>query len=122
MLLDAFARLTPEEFQRFRNKVISNGLKKGRSRLKQELKVAPEVGFLFQTNVCNFDAFAVRAISSVHLDVVACQGQLSQPRAFALWENPQPLAMRNQDAFKMLDELSDRIVMVEEPSDWLAPL
>jgi hypothetical protein len=40
-LLDAFARLTPEEFQRFCDMAISNGSKKGRSRLKQELKVTP---------------------------------------------------------------------------------
>jgi len=46
-LLDAFTRLTPEEFQRFRDRVISNGSKKGRFRLKQELKAALQVGLLF---------------------------------------------------------------------------
>jgi hypothetical protein len=47
LLLDAFARLTPEEFQGFHDKVISNGSKKNRSRFKQELKVAPQVGLPF---------------------------------------------------------------------------
>jgi hypothetical protein len=46
-LLDAFARLTPEEFQRFHDMVISNGSKKGRSRLKQELKGTPQVELPF---------------------------------------------------------------------------
>lgn len=46
-LLDAFARLTFEEFQRFRDRVISNDSKKGRSYLKQELKAAPQVGLPF---------------------------------------------------------------------------
>jgi hypothetical protein len=45
-LLDAFARLTPE-FQRFRDMVISNSSKKGKSRLKQELKSTPQVGLPF---------------------------------------------------------------------------
>lgn len=46
-LLDAFARLTFKEFQRFRDRVISNDSKKGRSYLKQELKAAPQVGLPF---------------------------------------------------------------------------
>jgi hypothetical protein len=77
-------------------------------------------GFLFYTNVFYFDAFAVQAISS--MDVVACQGQLPQPGALTLWEEPRPLAMRDRDAFQALDGLLDRIVTVEEPCDWLALL
>jgi len=46
-LLDASARLTPEEFGRFRQRVALDGPKKGRTRLKQvikqALKVAPQV-------------------------------------------------------------------------------
>jgi hypothetical protein len=46
-LLDAFARLTPEEFNGFRDTVISNCRKKGKFRLKQELKAALPVRLAF---------------------------------------------------------------------------
>jgi hypothetical protein len=50
-LLDAFARLTPEEFGRFRQRVALDGPKKGRTRLKQvfkqALKAAPQVWLPF---------------------------------------------------------------------------
>ncbi len=49
--LDAFARLTPEEFGRFRERVALDGPKKGRTRLKQvfkqALKAAPQVWLPF---------------------------------------------------------------------------
>jgi len=35
---------------------------------------------------------------------------------------PEHLAMRDQYALQMPDELSGNIVTVEEPPDWLAPL
>ncbi|CAK9264550.1 unnamed protein product [Sphagnum jensenii] len=90
-LLDASARLTLEEFGRFRERVALDGPKKGRTRLKQVLKATS-------------------------------QGQLRGPGALALWEEPRPLATRDEDAFQALDGLSDRIVTVEEPCDWLALL
>jgi hypothetical protein len=50
-LLDASARLTPEEFGRFRERVALDGPRKGRTRLKQvfkqALKAAPEVWLPF---------------------------------------------------------------------------
>jgi hypothetical protein len=58
----------------------------------------------------------------MHIDVVPCQGQHPQPVMFALWEEPKPLATRNQDAFQMPNELSYSIVTAEEPLDWLTSL
>jgi len=50
-LLDASARLTPEEFRRFHQRVALDGPKKGRTRLKQvikqALKAAPQVWLPF---------------------------------------------------------------------------
>ncbi|CAK9866958.1 unnamed protein product [Sphagnum jensenii] len=42
-LLDASTRLTPKEFGRFRERVALDGPKKGRTCLKQVLKVAPQL-------------------------------------------------------------------------------
>jgi hypothetical protein len=46
-LLEASARLTPERFEGFRDSVILKGSKRGKFRLKQELRAALEVGLLF---------------------------------------------------------------------------
>jgi hypothetical protein len=53
------------------------------------------------------------------MDVAACQGHLPGPGALMLWEEPRPLATRDEDAFQAVDG-SDGIVMVEEPCDWFA--
>jgi hypothetical protein len=46
-LLEASARLTPERFEGFRDNVILKGSKRGKFRLKQELRAALEVRLLF---------------------------------------------------------------------------
>ncbi|CAM6054105.1 unnamed protein product [Sphagnum tenellum] len=90
-LLDAFARLTPEEFGRFCQRVALDGPKKGRTCLKQVIKQALKA---------------------------APQGQLDPGLgALALWEEPRPLATRDGDALQAVDG-SDGVVMVEEPCDW----
>lgn len=42
-LLDAFARLTPDKFQGFRDAVISKGRSRGKFQLKRELRAAQQV-------------------------------------------------------------------------------
>jgi hypothetical protein len=101
-LLEASARLTPERFEGFCDSVILKGSKRGKFRLKQELRAALE-------------------------------GPRPQSLALALWEEPQPLTTRDEDALQMLnetsrtvvpvlDEPSRTVVPVQEPADWLGPL
>jgi hypothetical protein len=99
-LMEAFARLTADKFQEFRDAVILNGRKKGKSRLKQELRGAAssQVSLFFGIDILSFDA------SFLSHHIVFCQGQPLQPLALALWEEPRPLVTREQDALETPEE------------------
>ncbi|CAN5972234.1 unnamed protein product [Sphagnum jensenii] len=71
----------------------------------------------FRTGVLSPNASFDQAISSVHVDVVPCQGQRPQPLALALWEEPKPLATRDRDAFQTPNEPFGNLMTMEEPPE-----
>ncbi|CAM6002702.1 unnamed protein product [Sphagnum balticum] len=84
-LTEATARLTADKFQEFRDAVVLHGRKKGKWRLKQELREASShVSLHFGINILSFDAsFLSRHISFLPGSMSATPGARTVGRAAA---------------------------------------
>jgi hypothetical protein len=124
-LLDAVARLAPCKFLEFRDAVTSNSRKKSKFGLKQELRKAASQKFDYcVSKIPALPDPLISPNSQVSNDFPSSHasgelpGQHPKPLAVALWEEPKPLAMRDQYAFDAVGDPFGSLVVELPPPEW----